>query len=256
MQRVESVTLRQLFDVKYASVLCYPKYDAAEAAKRLGQLKELGVRAIDFTGDKRAFTQPVLGKGYVGVVVVAETENGLAALKIRRLDAGKERIEHEAEMLAKANQIGIGPRLIDKREDFLLMELIKGSQLPQWVMNIEGKNAKNRIRGILLDVLEQCYRLDRAGLDHGELSHAPKHIIINGQNKPHIVDFETASIHRRPSNVTSVCQYLFMKSQVAKILRGKLGKVHAEALIASLRRYKQEPNRQNFNRILETCKLT
>ena len=255
MQSMKVASLSLLRDEKYASILCYPKYDAEETIKRIRQLEKLGVTAIHFIGGKRAFDLPVLGKGYVGIVVVADTRNGQAALKIRRVDADRKRMHHEAEMLSKANVLGIGPRFIRKEEDFLLMEFINGSLLPDWVVCLRGRNVRNRIRNVLLDILEQCYRLDQAGLDHGELSRAPKHIIVDTLDKPSLVDFETASIMRRTSNVTSIAQYLFMKSHLAKILRRKLGNIDQEALVAKLRNYKHEPTRQNFDTILETCRL-
>jgi len=165
-------------------------------------------------------------------------------------------MEHEAEMLTKANKLTIGPRLLDKREDFLLMEFINGTLLPEWVMNLKGKKAKNKIRDVLIDILEQCYQLDQDGLDHGELSRAPKHIIVDIRNKPCIVDFETASIMRRASNVTSICQYLFMNSRLAKILGRRLCEIDREELVIALRNYKRQPIRKNFNEILKTCRLT
>jgi putative serine/threonine protein kinase len=245
----------QFRDEKYASVLCYPKYDSEEATKRIRQLKKLGVKTIHFTGQKKAFDLSVLGKGHVGIVVVATTKSGQAALKIRRLDADRKGMQHEAEMLAKANSVGIGPHLIATERDFLLMELINGTLLPDWAANIKGRGARNRIRSVLSDIVEQCYRLDHAGLDHGELSRAPKHIIIDTLDKPHIVDFETASTMRRTANVTSISQYLFVKSQLAKILRRKLGDMDHEVLVAALRSYKHEPTRQNFEVILKACRL-
>ena len=253
---VNSNLQNQFKDEKYARVLCYPKYDPEETTKRIRQLKKLGVKAIHFTGKKRAFDISVLGRGHVGVVVVATTKTGEAALKIRRLDADRKEMQHEAEMLAKANSVGIGPHFIATERDFLLMELINGTLLPDWVANIKGRGTRKRIRSILRDILEQCYRLDHAGLDHGELSRAPKHIIIDMLDKPHIVDFETASTTRRTSNVTSISQYLFMKSQLARILRRKLSDVDQEVLVAALRSYKHEPTRQNLEAILKACKLT
>lgn len=245
----------QFRDEKYASVLCYPKYDSEEATKRIRQLKRLGVKTIHFTGQKKAFDLSVLGKGHVGIVVVATTKSGQAALKIRRLDADRKGMQHEAEMLAKANSVGIGPHLIATERDFLLMELINGTLLPDWAANIKGRGARNRIRSVLSDIVEQCYRLDHAGLDHGELSRAPKHIIIDALDKPYIVDFETASTMRRTANVTSISQYLFVKSQLAKILRRKLGDMDHEVLVAALRSYKHEPTRQSFEAILKACRL-
>jgi len=88
-------------------------------------------------------------------------------------------------------------------------------------------------------------------LDHGELSNASKHIIVDANELPHLIDFETASINRRVSNVTSVCQYLFLGSQIADKLKEKLGKVNGEELINALRNYKRERTRENFQKILE-----
>ncbi len=245
----------QFKDAKHASVLCYPKYSPEETAKRIKQLKKLGVKAIQFTGKKKAFDTPVLGKGHVGIVVVATTETGQAALKIRRLDADRKEMTHEAEMLAKANSVGVGPRLIAMEPDFLLMEFVDGAPFPDWATSLKGRGTREKIRKVLRDTLEQCYRLDQVGLDHGELSRAPKHVIIDTAEKPHIVDFETASTIRRTSNVTSISQYLFMKSQLAGILRRKLGIVDREVLVSALRNYKYEPTRQNFEVILRVCEL-
>ena len=245
----------QFKDKKYASILCYPKYDPAEIPKRIRQLKRLGVEAIQFSGNKRAFNIAILGRGHVGIVVVATTKTGQAALKIRRLDADRKEMQHEAEMLAKANSVGIGPRLIATERDFLLMEFIDGTLLPDWTANLKGRGTRKKIRTVLRDILEQCYQLDHAGLDHGELSRAPKHIIIDTVDKPHIVDFETASTARRTSNVTSISQYLFMKSQLARILRLKLGDLNREVLVAALRSYKHEPNRRNFEALLKASSL-
>jgi putative serine/threonine protein kinase len=255
MQSTKVASLSLLQDEKYATILCYPKYDSEETMKRIRQLERLGVAAVHFIGGKKALGLSVLGKGHVGIVVIANTKTGQAALKIRRVDADRKRMQHEAEMLAKANTLGIGPRLIGKEKDFLLMEFIDGSLLPDWIACLKGRNARNRIQNVLLDILEQCYKLDQAGLDHGELSRAPKHIIVDTLDKPKIVDFETASVMRRTSNVTSIAQYLFMKSQLAKILCHRLGHIDQKALVAKLRTYKHRSTRQNFDIILETCKL-
>lgn len=256
MQESETVSLEELDNEKYARVLCYPRCNSLETAKRIRELKRLGVRTIEFSGEKRAFNMPVLGKGCVGLVVVANTETGRVALKIRRVDADRKGMEHEAEMLKKANSIGIGPRFIGFDEDFLLMEFIEGVLLPKWVANLKGRGAKKRIRSVLRDILEQCWKLDKAGLDHGELSRAPKHIIIDEEDKARIVDFETASLMRRVSNVTSSCQFLFIGSQLAKTLKRKLGEIENEALITALRNYKLNGTEENCFRVLQVCRLT
>jgi len=249
------ISLKRLQEERYGQVLCYPKYDLKEVRRRLKELKKLGIKAVEFSGEKMAFDVPVLGKGCVGIVVAAHTNAGKVALKIRRVDADRAGMQREAEMLRRANAINVGPRLLNVTENFLLMEFIEGTLLPQWIEALRGRGTRSRIRRVLRALLEQCHRLDEAGLDHGELSRAPKHIIIDACDRPHLVDFETASTNRRVSNVTSICQYLFIGSQAAKTIKRKLGEVDEKELIDALRNYKQERTQENFKKILDTCGL-
>ena len=256
MQKSQKVSLRQLRDKKYAVILCYPKYDLEEMRKRIRELMALGVKALEFSGEKTVFNVPVLGKGFVGIVVLARVGSGLVALKIRRVDADRSGMQHEAEMLRLANKVGVGPCLVDVSVNFLLMEFVKGDLLPQWLENLKGRGTARRIRSVLRDVLEQCWLLDEAGLDHGELSHASKHVIVKANDKPCIIDFETASVTRRKLNVTSICQYLFIGSQFAKSLTTRLRRVDQHALIVALKRYKSNRVRKNFDEVLRICRLT
>jgi putative serine/threonine protein kinase len=135
------------------------------------------------------------------------------------------------------------------------MEFLEGVTLPEWVTSVKGRGARNRIRAVLLDVLRQCRCLDEIGLDHGELSRAPKHIIIDSQDSVYIVDFEAASTERRPSNVTSICQYLFIGSQLARTLRRRLDQINTQALVSALQRYKFVRTEQSLRAILMVCNL-
>jgi len=255
MKQSETVPLKQLRGERFGRVLCYPRYDEAELGRRVKELKKLGVKAVEFSGEKTAFDVPILGKGCVGIVVLALTGRGKVAMKVRRVDAERNHMQHEAEMLSKANMVDIGPRLLATTENFLLMEFVKGTLLSQWVEMLKGRGTRSRIRRVLRDVLEQCWRLDGLGLDHGELSRAPKHVIVDSEGKPYLVDFETASIQRKVSNVTSICQYFFIGSQAAKTIRKKLGEINREDLIKVLSAYKQQRTRENFEMILKLCKL-
>jgi putative serine/threonine protein kinase len=248
----EVVSLKKLRERKHCKILGYPRCGKEELERRLKELEKLGVQALEFTGEKSVFDVQVLGKGCVGIVVVAYTKSGRAALKIRRVDADREGMFHEGEMLKRANAVAVGPKLLEISENFLLMELIEGSHFPEWVESLGEKEAQSRIRLVLEDVLEQCYRLDEAGLDHGELSNAPKHILVDANDRPTLVDFETASINRRVSNVTSVCQYLLLGSQIAPKVKEKLGKVDKKQLIQNLRSYKRERTRENFEKLVES----
>jgi putative serine/threonine protein kinase len=248
----QTTVLTENLDMEpYASALGYPKVSETELESRLEELREHGVTAVEFAGKASAFNVPVLGKGFVGIVVIAHLEGQRIALKIRRVDADRTGLEYEAQMLAKANSVQVGPKLIGVSRNFLLMQLVDGCLLPEW---LDTHNEKGQVRGVLGEVLEQCWRLDSIGLDHGELSKAPKHIIIDKQRKPFLVDFETASVERKTANVTSVCQFLFTShGAVAKSIAEVLGEVNRGEVIDALRRYKNERKRENFDDALKAC---
>lgn len=252
--RVEGlvVSLERLLEEPFASVLCYPKASKAEIEGRIKEMKKLGIKALEFRGEKQAFNMLVLGKGCVGIVVIAYRNREKVALKIRRVDSDRSRMQQEAEMLKVANAVNVGPKLLGVSDNFLLMQFIDGDLLPKWLKNCRGKTYLKRV---LKEVLEQCWRLDTAGLDHGELSHAAKHVIVDGENKVFIVDFETASLNRKPSNVTSIAQFLFISGAVAEKITKKLGIRDKKVLIDALRRYKLDKSRRNFEGILKVCGL-
>lgn len=249
---MSKVSIGNLVEEPYSAVLCYPKSSREELEQRIRELSEHGVNALEFAGNTATFNVPVLGKGCVGIVVIAHLNNGQkAALKIRRVDADRDSLHHEAQMLAKANAVGVGPRLMGVSKNFLLMQYIEGKKLLDWLSMHKEKKAFHMV---LTDILEQCWRLDSIGLDHGELSNAPKHLIVDMHAKPWIVDFETASLNRKPANVTSVCQFLFTSnSTVARAVAEVYGERNREKIIEALRRYKKERTLENFKRIVQFC---
>jgi len=245
------VPLADLKEEPYASVVCYPRANPSEMQGRLEELQRLGVEAVEFSGKSSAFMLSVQGKGYVGIVVVAHVGCERVALKMQRVDSERESLEREAELLSKANAVGVGPKFLAVTKHFLLMELIDGGSLEYWLQMHQDKEA---VRQILTDILEQCWRLDEITLDHGELSKAPKHLLVDNTDKPFIVDFETASTIRNASNVTSVCQFLFQgKSEACQKIVKVLGERNWDDLVAALRKYRKERNRKNFEDLKIQC---
>ena len=94
-----------------------------------------------------------------------------------------------------------------------------------------------------------------SGLDHGELSQASKHIVVGEEDRPCILDFETASNGRRVSNVTSVCHFLFMSGRISELVSSKTEAIGREDLLATLKEYKKNRTRGNFEVILRVCLL-
>ncbi len=247
------VPVEKLTEEPYARVLCYPRASEAELQARLEELQKHGVEALEFTGKASAFNVPVLGKGFVGVAVIAHLNGQRAALKIRRVDADRLGLQHEAAMLSRANLVNVGPTLMSASTNFLLMQFIDGDLLPSW-LEAHKETERKRVLGVLREVLEQCWRLDAVGLDHGELSKAPKHVIVSKGQEPFLVDFETASVNRRTANVTAVSQYLFAgKGAVARMVAEAVGERSFSELVEALRRYKLSRTRGNFERLLRVC---
>ena len=235
----------------YSSLLCYPRASETELHSRITELKALKVEALEFSGKVSAFNFLVLGKGYVGIVAIAQMKGQRVALKIRRVDADRTSLQHEAEMLAKANSVQVGPKLVGQSKNFLLMQLVEGDLLPAWLGTCRDKEA---IRKVLEDILTQCWRLDSLRLDHGELSKAPKHLIVDREQQPWIFDFETASDTRKPANVTAVCQYLFVGGgPVATAVKETFGERDRPEIIEALRLYKKARTRENFDRLQQVC---
>jgi len=245
------LSIKKLVEEPYASIICYPRATKAELNKRLRELQKLGINSLEFAGKKQVLNLHVLGKGCVGIVMTAYRDHERIALKTRRVDADRSTMQHEAEMLEKANSFHVGPKMLNVSKDFLLMQFIDGNLLPAW---LEKARSKVRVRRVLREVLQQCRRLDMARLDHGELAHAPKHIIVNENDRPCIVDFETASVNRKPANVTSICQFLFISGIVEKVAE-KLGKKDRKAIIDALRCYKKRGDHEDFESLLKICGL-
>jgi putative serine/threonine protein kinase len=244
------VLTKMLTEEPYASVVCYPRASPSDIKERIQELQPF-VEAVEFVGKTAAFGVPVLGKGYVGIVVVAHVRGERLALKMRRHDADRRDLKREAEMLQKANAVGVGPRFVSVSKNFLLSQLIEGDLLVDW---LKKHKDKAKVRNVLVGVLEQCWHLDEAGLDHGELSKAPKHLLVDKAQKPFIVDFETASNKRKVANVTAVCQFLFRSnSDAAKLIAETFGKRDETVLVKALKCYKKDRCRLTFKQLLKVC---
>ena len=245
------ISLKGLIEKKYRLILCYPRFTYTEFEKRIEELNKLGVKKIEFNGDQSIFDIPILGKGCVGIVVKGYTNDGKFAIKIRRVDSDRREMFHEGEMIKIANSVYVGPKFVVTSKNFLIMDLIEGKYFPEWIKSLEEKD-QQILRQIIRNILDQCYRLDMVGLDHGELSNAPKHIIIDKKNVPYLIDFETASNKRRVSNVSSICQFFFLGSQIAPIVKEKMeNKINEKKLVETLRIYKQSLKRCDFEKIID-----
>lgn len=237
----------------YSKIIAYPNPTKRQITSRLSELKKLGISKVSFQGPTKIGNLDILGKGYVGVVVLAKKNSKMVALKIRRLDSQRENMKNEANLLKLANKVGVGPKLVSVSKNFLVMEYLDGEKIGKWIMDLKIKGSVKEVKSNMKKVLEDCYKLDKSSFDHGELSSISKHVIIG--KKITIIDFESSSTERRVSNVTSATQGIFIGSGISK----KINKIYKlprkDKIISSLRNYKNNQNKESFAEILRVLKL-
>ncbi len=187
------VKITKITELPYSDIWVYPKGTKAQIKSRIKELGNLGVESISFQGELQFGTISILGKGYVGIVVLGKI--------------GRKKVA------------------------------VHSSQ----------------IRVVIKKVLHDCYKLDRIGLDHGELSRIPKHVIVG--NKITIIDFESSSTERRVSNVTSATQAFFIGSGISKTVNRICKIPKKEKIISVLREYKQDQSEKSFENLLNILKM-
>ncbi len=248
----------------YSGLVAYPGRAGGRGAarrvveQRLAEMERLGITGVSFEGPTEICGVRLLGRGHTGIVVLASRGRGraAAALKMRRTDSPRASMAREARLLAAANEAGAGPLLFGHTRNLLAMEHLDGTTIERW---IGGGVEEAEAKAVARMVLEDCYRLDERGLDHGELSNIARHVVVaprrrggrgRGGIDACIVDFEGASDGRRASNVTSAAQSMFIGSAVARGMARAYAVPPRDEIIGALRAYKREGGPDSFGRLL------
>jgi len=248
------ISIKKFTEESYSKILGYPNATKRQIKSRINELEKLKIKSICLTGPTTIGNLEILGKGYVGVVVLVKRGNKEVALKIRRTDSQRENMKNESILLKLVNSVNVGPKIIDVSKNFLVMEYIEGEKFSDWMRMLKGSGSVKQLKSTIKNVLEDCYRLDQIGFDHGELSNISKHVIV-GKTKVTIIDFESSSTKRRPSNVTSITQAFFIGSGIAKQAQKIFKNSSKEKIIDVSKLYKQEKTRENFEKLLKVLKL-
>jgi len=245
--------INEITEPPHSNIWVYPRGTKAQIKSRIKELESLGVESVSFQGELEIGTINVLGKGYVGIVVLCKIGKKKVAVKIRRIDSQRKNLKKEAEFLTITNQINVGPKLLGFSKNFLVIEYLDGEKIGKWINKLKEKPNVAQLKKIIKKTLTDCYKLDKIGLDHGELSNITKHVIVG--KKITILDFESSSIDRKVSNVTSATQALCIGSGISKII-GRIYKIpKKQKMITVLRRYKREGTRESFEILLSVLKL-
>jgi putative serine/threonine protein kinase len=228
-------------------LLTYPLFDENTYDSRMKELLTLDINSVFSFGKVRLHRICILGKGSVGLVTLVKSRKKYFVLKIRRTDANRPNMYDEVVYQSAANSMGIGPFLVNFSENFILMEFVRGFNIVDWYGS--NKTANDRILKCAATILNQCFVLDCLKLDHGQLNRLDRHIKVSEEGKPTILDFESSSTGRRASNVTSVCQSIFLHGPIFSRLKGSIEK-DRELIMKCIRDYKRDMNYGKFEKIL------
>ncbi len=248
------ISIKKFSEKPYSNILGYPNATSRQITSRINELEKLKIKSISLTGPTTLGNLAILGKGYVGVVVIAKKGNKEVALKIRRTDSQRKNMKNESILLKLVNSVKVGPKMFDVSNNFLVMEYLDGEKFSNWIEMLKGTGSVKKLKSTIKSVLEDCYKLDQIGFDHGELSNISKHVIVS-KTKISLIDFESSSTKRRPSNVTSITQAFFIGSGIARTAQKIYKNSSKEKIIEALKSYKQEKTRENFDNLLKVLKL-
>nr|WP_259165067.1 serine/threonine protein kinase [Methanococcus voltae] len=191
---------------------------------------------VDKLYNKGIIITEFIGKGHRGVVFKGYCQNCVSkdyvdknfkysnfrqylpiAIKIPRLGAPKNTIFHEGHVLSIINKQGIGPKLYEFTEEYMIMEYIDGKMIKDCIDDLK----KDNILFIVEETIKQCLKLDLMGIDHTEIQ-GGKHIIVSDKIK--IIDFDKAKIHNKTiaKNFTTAMSLFFGYNPLSKKIAKEL----------------------------------
>ncbi|MEM3403247.1 MAG: serine/threonine protein kinase [Nitrososphaeria archaeon] len=254
-QQIKTISVDELAKSPYNILLSYPKANQNASKRILRKLEDVGLTAVLIRGNVEINGIKVLGKGCTAVVFAAETEFGHVAVKVLRSDADRVSLKSEAKFLRKVNSVGIGPKLYHSKDEFLILELVEGKRIGDYVQELKGRGTTKRLKSVVRELLRQCFVLDQKGIAHCELSNPIKHVIVREDDKPVIIDFESASEKKKYSNLTAITQSFFIGGKLSPKIRRILKIKELKPIIEALKKYKYNPNNETYKEILQVTRV-
>ena len=233
------------------NLLCYPKFSALDYATKIKDLFLLDLKFVILEGGTILHNNNILGKGCEGLVLkVEDIKDEFMALKIKRTDSCRFSMKNEFDFYRLANRFGIGPKVYSYNANMLLMEFLDGSSIENWFL--KTKLDSYVIKTVVIDILNQCFILDKINLDHGQLNKLYSHIIISpDSSRCTIIDFESASTSRKVSNLTSAFQGLFFKGIISKQINRFINYENKkDEFLEQLKGYKKNISKENFDSLM------
>ncbi|MDD5331801.1 MAG: hypothetical protein PHE43_03190 [Candidatus Nanoarchaeia archaeon] len=186
--------------------------------------------------DKKLFSEGKRSFFYTGKL--NNTKVGIKKLKERK-DI-RHALKNEANFLKILNKHKIGPRLIYSKNNYIIYHFVEGIPIEEFIK----KNNKQKIKSIIIKILNQCFVLDKLKINKLEMTNPYKHILI--KTNPVMIDFERCYHTEKPKNLTQFLQYL-TSYRLSLILKQKNIKINKKEIIKLAKQYKK--GYSDFNKI-------
>ena len=203
-----------------------------------------------------------LTKGHRGIIYTGKLNKTKVAVKTKNPESkAMGRIYNEARWLRLLNKYSIGPKIIMHDKDYFIYKFAKGMFFPEFI----EKNNKTKIKQIIKEIFNQCFKLDQLKINKEEMHHPYKHIIIDKKpilidarkskisgihktTKVVLLDFERTHKTLKPQNVTQFCQYI-TSGNLAKILKSKGFRISKAKIVNLAGKYKKNMTKINLDKI-------
>ena len=116
------ISIKKFLEEPYSNIIGYPNATSRQIKSRINELEKLKIKSISLIGPTTLGNLAILGKGYVGVVVLAKKGSKQVALKIRRTDSQRNEMKTEGVLLKLVNSVNVGPKMFAASKNFLVME--------------------------------------------------------------------------------------------------------------------------------------
>ncbi|MFH1406155.1 MAG: HemK2/MTQ2 family protein methyltransferase [Nanoarchaeota archaeon] len=166
------------------------------------------------------------------------------AIKAKREDSeALERMQNEAKWLKILNKQGIGPRILFSGEDYLVYKFVEGEFILDWLR----QHPKEEIKRVIIQTLKQCLILDQLKVNKEEMHHPQKHLIVDNNKVPILLDFERCSYTDKPHNVTQFVEFI---CRLKDELKNKGWDITVSELRNLAKIYKETLSEESFQKIL------
>ena len=144
------ISIKKFTEKPYSNVLGYPNATNRQIKSRINELEKLKIKSVCFIGPTKIGNLAILGKGYVGVVILVKKGNQEVALKIRRIDSQRKNMKNESILLKLVNSVNVGPKIIDASKNFLVMEYLEGEKFSDWIKMLKGTGSVKQLKSASL----------------------------------------------------------------------------------------------------------